>query len=92
MAWRTTLARMLADQNPNSYRYDEAATILRQLGFEMPKTSTKGSHRKWRRRLPDGTTIVIGLVDSGSGTLKPWQIRDMVRQLRDHALIPNEPE
>jgi hypothetical protein len=42
----------------------------------------------WRRKLGDGTTVVIGLVEKGAGSLKPYLIRDMVAQLREHRLFP----
>lgn len=82
---------MLADRNPVNYSYDEASQVLVNLGFAMaPHGGT--SHRKWRIKLGDGTVVVIGLVDAGRGALKPVYIREMVQQLRDNQLIPQDLE
>lgn len=90
-AWRRTLQRMLNDTNPVGYRYDEAAAVLRGLGFDLAPSSG-GSHRKWWHRTPGGTTARIGLVESGRGTLKPFLVRQMVATLREHNLVPAELE
>ena len=90
-SWRKLLARMVADPNPRSYYYEEAATVLNHLGFALAKP-TGGSHRKWRRSLETETgrrTVIIGLVERGSGTMKPEYIKDMVAQLRANDLLPS---
>jgi hypothetical protein len=93
-SWRKRLARMVADPDPRSYRYKEAASILARLGFELAKP-TDGSHRKWRRGIPDPThpkgrrIVVIGLVESGRGTMKPEYVKDMVEILRANDLLPD---
>jgi hypothetical protein len=51
-----------------------------------------GSHRKWRGLSPEGNVVVIGLVEVGKGTLKPYMIRDMIKQLRENRLLPPEVE
>lgn len=84
--WRKLLARMASDESPSTYTYDEAAAVLRHLGFELAKHGG-GSHRKWRRQAPDGSTIIIGLVESGSGPMKPYLIRDMIDALRRAGLL-----
>jgi hypothetical protein len=43
---------------------------------------------QWRRKLPSGNTVIVGLVERGSGTLKAYLIRDMVTQLRENKLLP----
>jgi hypothetical protein len=78
---------MLTDDTPTSYTYADAAAVLRQLHFDLAPHAG-GSHRKWRKRLPDGTSVIIGLVEHGSGSLKAYLIRDLVAQLRLHGLIP----
>lgn len=78
---------MLGDQHPTGYRYADAGAVLRGLGFDVAP-SGGGSHRKWRLRTATGETVVIGLVEKGNGTLKPYLIREMLSQLRDHGLIP----
>lgn len=78
---------MLTDSSPTSYTYGEACSVLAHLDFALAP-SGGGSHRKWRRRLPDGTVVVIGLIDKGAGTLKAYLIRDMIRQLSSHGLFP----
>jgi predicted RNA binding protein YcfA (HicA-like mRNA interferase family) len=81
---------MLIDEKPISYTYEEAASVLANLGFELAPSSG-GSHRKWRALSSERNVVVVGLVDSGSGTLKAYLIRDMVAQLREHGFI-TEPE
>jgi hypothetical protein len=85
--WKKLLARMLTDSSPTAYTYGEASSVLRHLNFALAP-SGGGSHRKWRRKLPDGTVIVIGLIEKGTGALKAYLIRDMVRQLINYGLVP----
>lgn len=80
---------MLTDASPTSYTYGEVRSILAHLDFALAP-SGGGSHRKWRRKLPDGTVVVIGLIDKGAGTLKAYLIRDMIGQLSSHGLVPPE--
>lgn len=89
--WKRLLARMLSDSSPTTYRYGDVASILRRLGFELAPNAG-GSHRKWRKGGGSGPPIVIGLVEKGSGVLKPYLIRDMISQLIEHGLIPVELE
>ena len=89
--WRKLLARMLEDTDPRNYSYDEAAQILTHLGFALAPVSGT-SHRKWRHRKTDGTVVVIGLKEQGYGTLKPAYIRDMIKLLREHDLVPHDLE
>lgn len=84
--WDKLLQRMMNDQKAVGYTYAEAAGVLRSLGFSLAARSG-GSHRKWALRQGD-TTVVIALVESGKGTLKPYLVRDLVRQLRDNGLLP----
>ena len=51
-----------------------------------------GSHRRWRHKLPSGNVIIIGLVQKGNGTLKPYLIRDLIGQLRANDLVPPDLE
>lgn len=85
--WKKLLAKMLTDSSPTSYTYEEAASVLARLDFALAPPGG-GSHRRWRRKLPGGTVIVIGLVDKGAGTLKAYLIRDMVAQVKGHGLVP----
>lgn len=91
MGWKRTLERMLSDSNPTSYTYYDAVRVLSALGFVVaPHGGT--SHRKWRAVSPAGNGVIIGLVEKGSGTLKPYLVRDLVGQLRAHNMIPTELE
>lgn len=90
-AWKKLLWRMISDSSPITYTYEQAASILLRLGFELAPTSG-GSHRKWRRKLENGAVVVIGLVEKGSGTLKAYLVRDMIQQLRQHQLLPDDLE
>lgn len=87
--WEKILAQMLNDPDPRNYTYPEAASVLDGLGFRGPR-KPKGSHRKWRLRKPDGTLVVVGLVEKGSGTLKPFLVRAMLKQLHLHGLVPRK--
>ena len=70
MGWKRTLERMLKDTKPTTYTYGDAAVVLQALGFVVaPHGGT--SHRKWRALAPAGNSVIIGLVEKGSGTLKP---------------------
>lgn len=91
MRWQRLLQRMLSDPRPVSYRYEDAAIVLRALGFEIAPTAG-GSHRRWRLRTASGQTVIIGLVEKGHGTMKPYLIREMIAQLRTHRLIPRDLE
>lgn len=85
--WKRTLARMLHDTNPIGYTYRDAASVLDHLDFLCaPNAGT--SHRLWRRVLPDGTKVYVGLKESGRGQLKPYMVRDMVTALTAHSLVP----
>lgn len=84
--WKDLLWQMLADTDPRGYTYDDAARVLRRLGFEERKG--RGSHRLWRLKPSGGNVVYIGLVQKGHGTLKPGYIRDMVNELRTNGLIP----
>ena len=89
MSWKRTLTRMLSDSKPTSYTYDDAAAILRALGFVVaPYGGT--SHRRWRALSPIGNSVIVGLVGKGSGTLKPYLVRELVNQLRANGMIPSE--
>jgi predicted RNA binding protein YcfA (HicA-like mRNA interferase family) len=89
--WRKLLARMLSDSKPSTYTYSDAAAVLSALGFEVAPSSG-GSHRKWRAQAPNGNAVIIGLVDKGYGTLKPYLVRDMIAQLRQSGFLATEPE
>ncbi len=89
--WRKILGRMLTDARPTSYTYDDASAVLSHLGFELAPHKG-GTHRKWRCKAPNGNTVVIGLVEKGSGTLKAYLVRDMIEQLRVNGLIPADLE
>lgn len=80
------LKRMLGSQKCVGFSYEEAAVILRALGFTEDGQSS--SHRKWRRLLATGTVVYIGLCDYGHGELKAVYIKDMLKALREHDLIP----
>lgn len=84
--WEKVLQQMLNDQKPVGYSYGDAASVLLGLGFEPPRRKTGGSHRKWTRKV-QGILVVIGLVESGSGPLRSYLIRDMVKTLTQHGLV-----
>ena len=89
--WKKLLVRMLSDSSPITYAYRDATHMLEALGFEVAPHGG-GSHRKWRGGLPGGNVIIIGLVEKGSGSLKPYLIRDMLAQLRSSGLVPEDME
>jgi predicted RNA binding protein YcfA (HicA-like mRNA interferase family) len=82
---------MADDPKPVSYTYDEAASILKALGFVLAKTSGT-SHRRWRIKAPNGQSITVPLVDGGRGAMKSVYIKEMIRLLRANDLIPSEVE
>ena len=92
--WKKLLRRMVADQRPVSYRYDEAAGVLERLKFTQ--APPEGSHRRFWKEVPDPTspngkrTVTIGLVDKGSGPVHHVYIRQMVRSLQEHHLLPDD--
>lgn len=57
------------------------------LGFEVAPHSG-GSHRKWRFKSHQGNVVLVGLVEKGHGTLKPYLVRDLIAQLRANGLVP----
>ena len=80
---------MLSDASPNTYTYDDATLVLKRLGFQLAPHGG-GSHRMWRLRTASGNTVMVGLVERGTGALKPYLIRDMLAQLRANGLIPDD--
>ena len=83
--WRKLLEKMASDSDPRNYSYEEAVTVLNGLGFTLAPHGA-GSHRAWRWKSPSGTVVIIGLVDKGHGTLKPYLVREMIKQLRANGL------
>jgi predicted RNA binding protein YcfA (HicA-like mRNA interferase family) len=79
---------MANDPSPTGYTYDEAASVLEHLGFELAPVGA-GSHRKWRRKCADGRVAIVGLV-AGRGHMKAYLVRHMMDVLREHALLPGE--
>jgi predicted RNA binding protein YcfA (HicA-like mRNA interferase family) len=85
---------MVADTDPRSYTYDEAAGVLINLGFAQSRRGG-GSHRIFRIELADSQAqggrraVIIGLVDSGKGKLRPIYIKKMVQTLRENKLLPD---
>jgi len=84
--WRKLLQRMAEDPSPTGYTYEEAASVLWNLGFELAVHGA-GSHRKWRAIGPTGSPVIIGLVEHGSGHLKAYLIRDMISALRKSGFL-----
>lgn len=89
--WKKILVRMLNDENPVGYTYDEASQVLGHLGFDLAPASG-GSHRKWRLEVRPGVVARVGLVEKGRGTLRGYLIRDMVAILLQYGLIPDDLE
>jgi hypothetical protein len=92
--WKKLLEAMVADKRPVSYTYDQAATVLSQLGFtEANPTAT--SHRKWSCEVSDPAsptgkrTVTIGLNAKGKRALPPGYIRKMVQTLQENSLLPD---
>lgn len=96
-SWRKLLAAMVADHEPRSYTYQEAANVLKRLGFQGPAKTT-GSHRRFRVEVEDSAVpggkrgVIVGLVEHGSGPVKAVYIRQMVQTLRDNRLLPPDVE
>jgi predicted RNA binding protein YcfA (HicA-like mRNA interferase family) len=82
---------MAEDAKPVTYSYDDAASILRALGFALAKSSGT-SHRRWRIKAPNGQSVTVALVDVGKGPMKSVYINDMSRLLRANDLMPPEVE
>lgn len=94
-SWRKLLRQMAADPDPRNYTYEDAVRVLNGLGFSAAKSKPSGSHRVWRRPDPGGNlhaTLIVGLKDAGSGTMKPAYIRDMLKTLESAGLVPNDGE
>ena len=89
--WQKLLRQMLSDERPITYTYADACAVLTALGFEVAPHGG-GSHRRGRRRLSSENVVIIGLVEKGNGTLKPYLIRDLVGQLRANDLVPSHLE
>ncbi|MEX2153048.1 MAG: type II toxin-antitoxin system HicA family toxin [Gemmatimonadaceae bacterium] len=93
--WEKTLSAMLSDLTPRSYTYQDLVSILEGLDFSLARRAA-GSHRIWKRRIsdpssPSGTrTVSIGLVDSGSGTIKAVYVKETLRILRENNLLPSQ--
>lgn len=85
-AWEELLEAMKASAKLTGFTYAEAAKVLTGLGFSLPAGSG-GSHRTWRRRLPNGTLVTILLLQKGHGEINPVYLRKMLRILRVHGLI-----
>ena len=84
-SWKKLLAEMSAHPKPVNYTYAEAAKVLRNLGFELAES--EGSHRIWKLKIDAHTTVRVGLVEAGHGTLKSVYIKQMIRTLRAHGLL-----
>jgi len=82
---------MANDPKPVRYTYDDAASILRALGFALAKTSGT-SHRRWRIQAPNGRPVTVALVDCGRGPVKSVYIKEMVRLLKENDLLPSKVE
>lgn len=89
--WEKLLAQMLSDSKPITYTYADAVVVLAALGYELAPHGG-GSHRKWRRAVGDGNVSYVGLVEKGYGPLKPYLIREMLREIRRVGLIPPDLE
>jgi hypothetical protein len=88
-SWKKLLAQMANDPNPKGYQYEDAARVLRQLGFELAPSGS--SHRKWRTRLGDPPrTVVVGLVQPPRGPVPKEYIQDMMVTLRANGLVPGD--
>lgn len=85
--WRKALARIAEDPRPNGYRYHDLVPILEQLGFILA-TQSGTSHRFWKRKMPNGSTVRILIPTSGSGPVRAVYVKKMVRALREHGLYP----
>ena len=92
-SWRKLLWQMRGDSDPRNYKYNDAARVLRALGFQLAQSKPNGSHRVWRRPPPAGNisgALIVELVEKGHGTVKPVYIRTMIRTLDKAGLIPSD--
>lgn len=90
---RKLLSSMMRARDPRGFTYDDAATVLKSLGFEPTRTKPKGSHRLWRLEVTTvggRNSVYVGLVDKGHGTLKPEYIKKMIEILLQNQLIESE--
>src|SRR5215213_7036777 len=87
-SWLKLLRAMRNDPRPVNDSYDDFARVVSRLGFTVaPNAGT--SHRKWKRTLPDGSSLIVGAPDKGSGTLKPVYIKELMAVLERHGLFPD---
>jgi len=87
------LAAMRRTRDPRGFTYDDAATVLRSLGFEPARTKPRGSHRLWRLEVtrPEGRhSVYVGLVEKGHGSMKPEYIKKMLEILLLNHLIVDQ--
>lgn len=76
------IARLLS--RPADFRYDEARTLLEQLGFvESNKGRTSGSRVEFVR----GADALLLHKPHPSGELKSYQIKQLIESLRQLRLI-----
>lgn len=88
--WEKLLTRMRDSVRCVGFTYDDAASVLAGLGFSCVETGAGGSHRRWAQLHPSGQRVIIGLVNHGHGDLKPVYIKQMLRLLKEHELMPQE--
>jgi predicted RNA binding protein YcfA (HicA-like mRNA interferase family) len=82
---------MADDPKPVDYTYEDAASILKSLGFVLA-TASGTSHRRWRYKGANGLVTTIALVDRGKGPIKSVYIKEMIRLLKESNLVPGEVE
>lgn len=88
-SWKKHLRAMRQSERCVGFTYEEAASVLRALDFEeAPNAGT--SHRKWRRLLPSGRRVIIGLLKDGKGSLSAVYIKQMLSSLDEAGLLPPE--
>lgn len=72
-----TLAKM--EQNPEGWRYDQVASVLRAHGFTLRPNRGGTSHRTWAFPGVDPVTVV----DKGHGTVRGYQVEQAVEAIRE---------
>jgi predicted RNA binding protein YcfA (HicA-like mRNA interferase family) len=63
------------EANPQDWRYDEVATVLRAFGFSERKAAS--SHRRWTHPDVEAVTVV-----AGRDRVPEYQVLEVTRRIR----------
>jgi hypothetical protein len=60
-----------------SYTYDQFREVLKKLNFERIRS---GKHETWRKVLPNGTILRVGISHKHGRDIPNWLFHEMLRQ------------